>query len=118
MQERINAGRHNNWLLFGERSSTHDFHYREDIEEWHRAGQIERLDIAFSRDKATRRYVQRLLAERAGELREWLNRGASVHVCGSLKGMAPAVVAALASIAGAPLWEAMLADGRYRRDVY
>ncbi|QOW22766.1 sulfite reductase flavoprotein subunit alpha [Lysobacter avium] len=118
LQERINTGRQNNWLLFGERSTAHDFHYREDIESWHRSGQIERLDIAFSRDTATRRYVQHLLAERAEALREWLNRGASVYVCGSLKGMAPAVDAALVSIAGEPLWQAILAEGRYRRDVY
>lgn len=118
LQERINAGHHTNWLLFGERSSAHDFHYRDDIEAWHRAGQIERVDIAFSRDTVTRRYVQHLLAERSEALREWLNSGASVYVCGSLKGMAPAVDAALVSIAGEPLWQAILAEGRYRRDVY
>ncbi|QOW20258.1 sulfite reductase flavoprotein subunit alpha [Lysobacter ciconiae] len=118
LQERIKAGRHNNWLLFGERSSAHDLHYRDDIKAWHRAGQIERLDVAFSRDAASPRYVQHLLAERAELLRNWLQQGASVYVCGSLKGMAPAVEDTLASISGGPLWHAINAEGRYRRDVY
>lgn len=118
LRERINAGRHRNWLLFGERSSTHDCHYGDEIHDWQRAGHIQRLDFAFSREQATSHYVQHLVSERSGELREWLQQGAAVYVCGSLKGMAPAVDAALAEIVGAEVLEAMAADGRYRRDVY
>lgn len=118
LQERINAGRHRNWLLFGERSSAHDRHFSDDILDWQRTGSIERLDIAFSREQATPRYVQHLVNEHAVTLREWLQQGAAVYVCGSLKGMAPAVDAALVSIVGAGVLETMATDGRYRRDVY
>ena len=44
--------------------------------------------------------------------------GAAIYVCGSVAGMAPAVHAALAAILGDERLEAMLADGRYRRDIY
>lgn len=118
LQERINAGRHRNWLLFGERSSAHDCHFGDDIRAWQHAGGIERLDIAFSREQTVSRYVQHLVSEHAATLREWLQQGAAVYVCGSLKGMAPAVDAALASIVGAGTLETMATEGRYRRDVY
>ncbi len=118
LQERISAGRHRNWLLFGERSSTHDDHYGDELRAWHDGGCIERIDTAFSRDQPTRHYVQGLISERSNELQEWLNQGAAVYVCGSLKGMAPAVDSALAAIVGAQSLATMAADGRYRRDVY
>lgn len=118
LQERISAGHHRNWLLFGERSIAHDDHYGDEINAWQRIGALERLDVAFSRDQPAARYVQHLVSERSDELRQWLDQGAVVYVCGSLKGMAPAVDAALAAIVGGETLEAMAMDGRYRRDVY
>lgn len=118
LSARIAAGHHRNWLLFGERTRAHDYHYRADIEAWQRAGGIERVDLAFSRDQAERRYVQHLLGENAEALRQWLASGAAVFVCGSLEGMAPAVDAALREIVGAEALAGMAADGRYCRDVY
>ncbi|HUH89248.1 MAG TPA: sulfite reductase subunit alpha [Lysobacter sp.] len=118
LRERIEAGHHRNWLLFGERTRAHDFHYRDDIETWHCEGWIEHLDLAFSRDQTERRYVQHLLHERADALHRWFEEGAAVYVCGSLQGMAPAVDAALAGIVGADVLDTLSADGRYRRDVY
>lgn len=72
----------------------------------------------FSRDQPERRYVQHRLLECAPQLRAWIGEGASIYVCGSLKGMAPEVDAALSQILGADVMEQLAVDGRYRRDVY
>jgi len=118
LSARVAAGHHRNWLLFGERTRAHDYHYQADIEDWQRAGAIERVDLAFSRDQSERRYVQHLLGENAEAVKRWLASGAAVFVCGSLEGMAPAVDAALREIVGAEALAGMAADGRYCRDVY
>lgn len=118
MKARIAAGQRRNWLLFGERSAAHDYFHREEIERWKAEGWLSRLDLAFSRDQAERVYVQQRLREAADELRHWVGEGASIYVCGSLEGMAPAVGAALTDILGAEMVERLLEERRYRRDVY
>ena len=107
-----------NWLLFGERQAAHDFHFREDVQAWQARGTIARLDLAFSRDQAARHYVQDRLREQPDAVRQWLEDGAAVYVCGSLQGMATGVEEALVDIVGAARLEALIAEGRYRRDVY
>ncbi len=62
--------------------------------------------------------MQDLVAARGAELRRWVAEGASVYVCGSLRGMAPGVDAALAELLGRDVLDRMAADGRYCRDVY
>lgn len=118
LKERIAANRRRNWLLFGERNAACDFHYRDDIERWSTQGFIERVDLAFSRDQATRIHVHDRLAAAAPVLRDWIDAGAAVYVCGSLEGMAPCVHAVLADVLGALQVERLQAEGRYRRDVY
>ena len=115
---RIAAGARRNWLLFGERNADRDAFYRDDLAQWRREGWLERFDAVFSRDGGRHRYVQDALQDAADELREWVAAGAAIHVCGSLQGMAPAVDAVLRSALGDAAVDAMLADGRYRRDVY
>ena len=107
-----------NWLLFGERQAAHDFHFREDVEAWRADGTIARLDLAFSRDQAGKQYVQDRLRAQPEAVREWLDDGAAVYVCGSLQGMAGGVDEALAEILGREGVERLMAEGRYRRDVY
>ena len=72
----------------------------------------------FSRDPSPGRYVQDVLRTTADTLREWLDAGAAVYVCGSLKGMAPAVDTALRELVGEQALDEMMAEGRYCRDVY
>ncbi|MDN5783047.1 MAG: sulfite reductase flavoprotein subunit alpha, partial [Luteimonas sp.] len=115
---RANVGARRNWLLFGERNRDRDYHYQGDIERWQADGFLERLDLAFSRDDARRRYVQDALRDAADTLRAWVGDGAAIHVCGSLQGMAPGVDAVLREVLGDSLVEQLLLDGRYRRDVY
>jgi len=118
LKTRIAAGRHDNWLLFGERNAAHDFLLRAELEAWREGGQLAHLDLAFSRDQEERRYVQDVLRAQADRLREWVGRGAAIYVCGSLRGMAGGVHEALGAILGAPQLDALAAEGRYRRDVY
>lgn len=118
LKARAAAGATLNWLVFGERNAACDFLYREEIEAWQKSGVLQRLDLAFSRDQAQRRYVQDCLDESAAQLREWTGQGAAIYVCGSLTGMAAGVDRALASILGRDALETLAAAGRYRRDVY
>lgn len=118
LKARIDAGMHRNWLLFGERNAAHDFLCREELEAWRGGGMLARLDLAFSRDEGKARYVQHLVDAHQEELRRWVADGAAVYVCGSLQGMAGGVHDALVSALGLDTVDAMVADGRYRRDVY
>ena len=118
IKARVAAGHPCNWLLFGERQRAHDFHHGDEIDAWHRDGGLQRVDLAFSRDGAQRTYVQDLLRAQLPRLREWIDDGAAVYVCGSLEGMAPAVDAVLREAVGLDALETMAADGRYCRDVY
>ena len=106
--------------MFGERTREHDFHYGDELQAWAAQGAIERLDLAFSRDDEAgqHRYVQHLLREHVDTLRTWLAQGAAIYVCGSLQGMAPGVDQVLRDVLGDPSVDAMMAEGRYRRDVY
>ena len=106
------------WLLFGERQSACDAFYREEIGAWAAQGWLARVDWVFSRDQAQRRYVQHALAEAAPTLREWVQRGAAIYVCGSLEGMAGEVDRTLQEILGEDGLQGLAAEGRYRRDVY
>lgn len=117
LKARIHAGHDRNWLLFGERNAVHDFYFREEIAGWTASGALERLDVAFSRDEPGG-YVQDSLRGSADTLRAWVADGAAIYVCGSLKGMAPAVDAVLIDILGHAAVDSLAEAGRYRRDVY
>lgn len=118
LKARIAVGAERNWLLFGERNAERDFFFSDELLNWQAQGFIERLDLVFSRDQERRTYVQHKLVEAAEAVREWVDEGAAIFVCGSLAGMAPAVDAVLREVLGDAEVEDMLANGRYRRDVY
>jgi sulfite reductase (NADPH) flavoprotein alpha-component len=109
-----------NWLFFGERKSTCDYFFAEDIKSWQQQGVLTRLDVVFSRDASTNqpRYVQDLLPQYAAEIRAWITAGAAIYICGSLRGMAQGVDDCLKQILGELLLETLSDQGRYRRDVY
>ena len=106
------------WLLFGERTRAHDAFLDEELQAAVMAGDLTRLDRAFSRDAGDGRYVQALIAEHGDTLRDWVDRGAAIHVCGSLEGMSKGVQTALADVLGAGRLTELTEAGRYRRDVY
>ncbi|TWB43524.1 sulfite reductase (NADPH) flavoprotein alpha-component [Nitrospirillum pindoramense] len=104
------------WLLFGERNAATDAWHAEEIAAWQAEGTLARVDLVYSRDGQG--YVQDRLAAQGDIVRQWVDRGAAVYVCGSLEGMAPGVDRALEAILGRDRLDALTANGRYRRDVY
>ena len=118
IKQRVHNGRSDQWLLFGERSPEQDAFLDEQLQHWLRSGQLARLDRAWSRDVDQPVYVQRVLAQQAKELQAWVARGAAIYVCGSQQGMAQGVDAVLREVLGSDEVDALMASGRYRRDVY
>jgi sulfite reductase (NADPH) flavoprotein alpha-component len=118
LKARIANGQQRNWLLFGERNVAHDFHCGAELQGWSMTGDLERLDLAFSRDQAEKIYVQDRLREAADELHRWLADGAAIYICGSLDGMAAGVDEVLKALLGEEGVQALIEQGRYRRDVY
>lgn len=118
LRESAHHGEHGHWLLFGERQRAHDFLFAEDIIRWQADAHLRRLDQAYSRDIDDGSYVQHRLRAAVDELHAWLARGAVIHVCGSLHGMAEGVDQVLREALGDDAVETLLENGRYRRDVY
>ncbi len=118
LRARIVAGESRNWLLFGERQQACDFHCAQEVRQWLDQGDLAHLDLAFSRDQAEKRYVQDALRARAERLRAWVADGAYLYLCGSQRGMASGVDAVLNDVLGEAQVQALIEEGRYRRDVY
>ncbi len=118
LRARALAGQGRNWLLFGERNRACDFFCGDELQAALAAGELQHLDLAFSRDQADKRYVQDLLREQHERLHAWLAEGAAIYVCGSLQGMAGGVDRVLRELLGDEALQALLEEGRYRRDVY
>lgn len=86
-----------NWLFYGDRRFTHDFLYQLEWQEALKEGSLDRIDLAFSRDRPERVYVQDRIRERQRDVVDWLEGGAHFYVCGDAKAMAKDVRAALVS---------------------
>jgi sulfite reductase (NADPH) flavoprotein alpha-component len=110
------ARRH--WLVFGERQAGCDALYGAELEAWRLSGLLARLDLVYSRDANPHRYVQDRLRAEGQRLRDWIDAGAAIYVCGSLEGMAEGVAAVLREQLGEERLAQLQRDGRYRRDVY
>ncbi|TXI84116.1 MAG: cytochrome P450 [Cupriavidus sp.] len=114
-------------LYYGCRHPRHDWLYRDDFEQWARDGVVE-IHAAHSVVDGAPRYVQDLLWARRTDVWARLQAGATVYVCGDGRRMAPAVRQTLIEIAAAEGgmeaaaasdWlAAMVAQGRYRQDVF
>ena len=118
IKARVQQDRNDQWLLFGERSPQHDAFCAEQLAAWVEQGRLARLDQAWSRNGKDSRYVQDLRRSHAEEVRQWVERGAAIYVCGSLNGMGQGVHLTLQAILGEAKVAELLGSGRYRRDVY
>ncbi|MGC5168828.1 molybdopterin-dependent oxidoreductase [Luteimicrobium sp. DT211] len=129
LQERRALGhRGRNWLFFGERHSSTDFYYRDELEGMRDDRHLTQLSVAFSRDQRQKVYVQDRIREHGSQVWSWLEDGAHVYVCGDASRMAKDVDAALRDVART--WGALSDDAasaylrtmakekRYVRDVY
>jgi sulfite reductase (NADPH) flavoprotein alpha-component len=120
------TGKH--WLFFGDQREATDFLYRDEILHLQATGILTRLNLAWSRDRAEKVYVQHGMLEHAAELYAWLEAGAHFNVCGDASRMAKDVDAALHTViekAGgktpeqaAAYIQALKSAKRYARDVY
>ncbi|UBM26489.1 bifunctional nitrate reductase/sulfite reductase flavoprotein subunit alpha [Pseudomonas sp. p1(2021b)] len=116
-----------NWLFFGEQHQACDFYYRDQLLAWQASGHLQ-LSTAFSRDQASKVYVQQRMLEQGAQLWRWLEEGAYFYVCGDALRMAKDVDAALHQViaehggldseAAQAYMDALNKAGRYRRDVY
>ncbi|PZW43032.1 NAD(P)H-dependent nitrite reductase flavoprotein subunit [Humitalea rosea] len=116
------------WLFFGDQRSASDFLFGDELVAWQRDGSLSRLSLAWSRDSASKTYVQHRMAEEAADLWRWLQDGAHIYVCGDASRMAKDVDGALRQVAiseggmdadAARNWIVGLArQNRYQRDVY
>lgn len=86
------------WLFFGERRFHSDFLYQTEWQKLLKNGYLEKIELAFSRDQEQKVYVQHRLQDKQKEIFEWLNKGASLYLCGDMKQMAKDVKQTLISI--------------------
>jgi sulfite reductase (NADPH) flavoprotein alpha-component len=128
MQERLARGaKGRHWLIYGGRRLREDFLYQLDWLRWRKKGALARLSLAFSREGPRRAYVQDRLREEGRELLGWLDAGAVIYVCGGTA-MGQGVEETLRAIfevhggcsaeAARERILALVAEGRYRRDLY
>lgn len=128
VQERAETGASGrNWLFFGARHFNTEFLYQTEWQDALAKGELQRLDLAFSRDQTERIHVQQRLRELSRDVYDWLQNGAHLYVCGAIK-MGKDVHATLLDIltthnggdadAAADFLSQLQRDGRYARDVY
>jgi sulfite reductase (NADPH) flavoprotein alpha-component len=94
-ERRAVAASGRSWLFFGDRQFTHDFLYQLEWQEALREGALARMDVAFSRDRPQKIYVQDRMWDARKDLIDWLEDGAYFYVCGDAKAMAKDVRATL-----------------------
>jgi sulfite reductase (NADPH) flavoprotein alpha-component len=107
-----------NWLIFGEREKQYDSLYPELLQTWQKSGFLTDLDLVFSRDGNQHKYVKDCLLSKAEQLKTWVDKGAAIYVCGSLKTMGVDVDHSLNRILGEEKVIELLQQKRYLRDVY
>jgi sulfite reductase (NADPH) flavoprotein alpha-component len=118
LSQRQQHGNQQNWLIFGERQQQFDHLYKQQLELWQEQGFLADVDYAFSRDQAEKVYVQHILQQKSEQLVNWIEAGAAIYVCGSLKGMAQEVEKTLLNILGTEQLEQLRKTDRYQRDIY
>jgi sulfite reductase (NADPH) flavoprotein alpha-component len=116
------------WLFFGDRHCSCDFLFRDEIFGFMDAGVLTKLDLAFSRDQASKIYVQDKILGNREEIWRWIGGGAHIYVCGNAAHMAVDVDNALVKVAqvagglgeaeAAALFKELRRNKRYQRDVY
>ena len=116
-----------NWLFFGEWTREFDYFYQDFWEELEKNDLIQ-IDTAFSRDQPHKVYVQHRMLEKAAEFWEWIQKGATIYVCGDAHRMAKDVESTLLLIvqeqgkmdeaAAKAFVKQLRAEKRYLRDVY
>ncbi len=124
--ERGASGR--NWLFFGAQYMHCDFLYQTEWQEHLATETLHKIDLAFSRDQENKIYVQDRLKEKAKDIMEWIDNGATLYLCGTRDPMSKdvdqtliGIIAAQKSLSHEKATD-FLADleenNRYLKDVY
>jgi sulfite reductase (NADPH) flavoprotein alpha-component len=116
------------WLFFGAQRFTTDFLYQREWQQFLKDGTLSRMDVAFSRDRTHKLYVQHRMKAQARELYAWLSEGAHFYVCGDAEQMARDVHQTLIDIVSdqgglsaeraTEYVQDLARTRRYQRDVY
>lgn len=116
------------WLFFGDRHFTTDFLYQTDWQKFKKKGVLTKLDLAFSRDRKEKVYVQDKMRLKGKELYEWIMQGAHIYICGDKSRMAQDVKDTLLSIIeteggishekAVDMFKSLRKTGRLVEDVY
>jgi len=129
-QREIDGATGKNWLFFGDWTEQGEFYYREEIEAWQSGGNLERIDLAWSREGDEKVYVQHLMAQNGAEIWARIEAGGYFYVCGDKNYMAKDVHKTLIEICAENgnmsneeathyVEQRMMKDEkRYLRDVY
>lgn len=117
-----------NWLFFGNPNFSSDFLYQTEWLKLQKAGLLNHLSVAFSRDQAHKIYVQDKLKEQAEQVWHWLEKGSHIYLCGDAKQMAKDVEQTLIGIiteqgqitqeAAKSYLKTLKRTNRYQKDVY
>jgi sulfite reductase (NADPH) flavoprotein alpha-component len=117
-----------NWLFFGEDHFVSDFYYQTEIQDWLQTGVLQKVSLAFAKDKQPIRFVQDAIIRDGKALFQWLQSGASLYVCGQKTPMSTEVEKALLSVfekegnlsaaSAIDYFEELKSSGRYSKDVY
>ena len=129
-QREIDGASGRNWLFFGDWTEEGEYYYREEIESWLSSGNLERIDLAWSRQGDEKVYVQHLMEKNGEEIWSRIDAGGYFYVCGDKNYMAKDVHKMLIQIcaehgdmtseeASHYVEQRMMKDEkRYLRDVY
>ena len=108
----------NNRLIYGERQQQFDAIFKAQLDQWNQDKILTYLDLVYSRDSNQIKYVQDLLMNKQEQLKSWIDNGAMIYICGSLKGMAENVDKTLTNILGINKVNQLKSKKYYMRDVY
>lgn len=117
-----------NWLFFGDQHFVTDFLYQTELQNWKETGTLTKINVAFSRDQKEKVYVQHKMLKHGEELYNWINKGASIYVCGAKEPMSADVEDTLMQIVekfgnktieeAVQFVEQLKEEDRYLKDVY
>jgi sulfite reductase (NADPH) flavoprotein alpha-component len=117
-----------NWLFFGDQHFTSDFLYQTEIQNWMQTGVLTKVNVAFSRDQASKIYVQHKMLENSAAFYDWLQNGAYVYICGAKEPMSVDVEYTIlqiierfghkTSMQAIEYLNGLKEEGRFLKDVY
>ncbi|MCY9849693.1 diflavin oxidoreductase [Pectobacterium jejuense] len=111
-------------LIFGEKHREGDFLYQDELESLCERGVLGKMFTAFSRDSASKYYVQHAILEQAEYIGDMLRRGAHIYLCGNRQHLESAVEEALTEVCtregltAERLWSTLTQQGRLHLELY